>query len=159
MPKRFLVILASLLLPALALAAPPERKGVPPQLQQFAGKVVYVDFWASWCTPCAESFPWLNTLQQKFGDRLLVVGVNVDENAKDADRFLKRHPARFAILRDPQGHIAAHYDIPGMPTSLILDEKGALVHLHSGFRGADVGEYETAIAQALAGNARTGAAK
>lgn len=159
MPRRFLAGLAGLLLSAQAVAAPPAAHDVPQPLQQFAGKVVYVDFWASWCAPCAESFPWLNTLQEKFGNRLVVVGVNVDENQKDADRFLKRHPAQFAILRDPQGAIAAHYDIPGMPTSLILDEKGALVHLHSGFRSAETGEYEAAIAQALAGNPKTGAVK
>ncbi|MFA5940960.1 MAG: TlpA disulfide reductase family protein [Sinimarinibacterium sp.] len=160
MPKRFLAALAGLLLmPALAFAAPPAGKDVPQPLQQFAGKVVYVDFWASWCAPCAESFPWLNTLQQKFGNRLVVVGVNVDENQKDAERFLKRNPAQFAIIRDPEGEIASHYDIPGMPTSVILDEKGAVVHLHSGFRSGEVAEYEAAIAQALAAGTKTGAAK
>ena len=158
MPLRILAVIAGLLLTTLASAAPPASKGVPQPLQQFAGKVVYVDFWASWCAPCAESFPWLNTLQQKYGSRLVVVGVNVDENQKDAERFLKRHPAQFAIIRDPDGQIAAHYDIPGMPTSLILDEKGAVVHQHSGFRSAEVAEYEAAIAKALAHGATPGAA-
>lgn len=160
MPKRFLAMLAGLLLaPTLALAEPPADKSVPPRLQQFAGKVVYVDFWASWCAPCAESFPWLNTLQQKFGERLVVVGVNVDTQPKDAERFLKRHPAQFAILPDPQGEIAAHYEIPGMPSSLILDEKGKLLHLHSGFRGSDVADYEAAITRALSGKTEAGTAK
>ncbi|MEQ1438427.1 TlpA disulfide reductase family protein [Fontimonas sp. SYSU GA230001] len=158
MRRGFLAAFVGLLLmPALALAAPPGGKDTPQALKQFAGKVVYVDFWASWCAPCAESFPWLNTLQDKYGSRLVVVGVNVDENQKDADRFLQRHPARFAILRDPKGELAAHYDIPGMPTSLILDENGALVHLHSGFRNGDIAEYEAAITRALSGAARAGA--
>lgn len=148
MRKRLLsVVLAVLALPAAA--AGPGPSAAPAPLDGYAGKVVYVDFWASWCTPCAESFPWLNTLEEKFGSRLAVVGVNVDENSGDADRFLKRHPAQFDIVRDPQGRIAGHYALPGMPTALILDERGTVVHTHSGFRRADVADYETAIAGAL----------
>lgn len=148
MRKRFLsVVLAVLAFPAAAAA--PEPSAAPAPLDGYAGKVVYVDFWASWCTPCAESFPWLNTLQEKFGSRLAVVGVNVDESSADADRFLKRHPAQFDIVRDPQGRVAGHYRLPGMPTALILDEHGTVVHIHSGFRRADVADYEAAIADAL----------
>ena len=148
MRKRLLsVALAALALPAAA--AGPGPSAAPTPLDGYAGKVVYVDFWASWCAPCAESFPWLNTLQQKFGSRLAVVGVGVDEDSADADRFLKRHPAQFDIVRDPQGHIASHYTLPGMPTALILDEHGKVVHIHSGFRHADIADYEAAIGDAL----------
>lgn len=148
MRKRLLsVALAALALPAAA--AGPGPSAAPAPLDGYAGKVVYVDFWASWCTPCAESFPWLNTLEKKFGSRLAVVGVNVDESSADADRFLKRHPAQFDIVRDPQGRIASHYTLPGMPTALILDEQGKVVHIHSGFRRADVADYEAVIGDVL----------
>ena len=130
---------------AVAADAPP-----PAPLAAYSGKVVYVDFWASWCGPCAESFPWLNQMQAKYGSDLAIVGVNVDTDAKAADRFLTQHPARFDILRDPAGALPEHYKIEGMPSSVILDANGRVLHQHSGFRSAKAEEYEAAIRAALA---------
>ena len=64
------------------------------------GKVVIVDFWASWCLPCAESFPVLDELQKKYGDKLVVIGVNVDEKAANMEKFLKKHAVSFTLVRD-----------------------------------------------------------
>ncbi|MEW6167966.1 MAG: TlpA disulfide reductase family protein [Pseudomonadota bacterium] len=147
--------LACLALALLAVPAP--AADLPQPLSAYAGRVVYVDFWASWCAPCAESFPWINTLQAKFGPRLAVVGVNVDENAEDADAFLRRHPANFDIVRDPGGDLAAHYALPGMPTALILGTDGRVLHRHSGFRRDEIPAYEAAIAAALNPSPSTGA--
>ncbi len=157
MLKRFIAPLLGLAATAGAVLALPASAAAPAlpavatadALKPYAGKVVYVDFWASWCTPCAESFPWLNTLKEKFGPQLTVVGVNVDESDAASARFLKRHPANFDVIRDAEGKIAEHYNIPGMPTSLILDEQGQVVHVHAGFRPEDVNEYEAAIRAAL----------
>ncbi len=150
MLKRLTALLVgALIFPALAVAAAPKPVPVDAALKPYAGKIVYVDFWASWCTPCAESFPWLNTLQLKFGPRLVVVGVNVDESDTASARFLKRHPATFDVIRDAKGRIAEHYNIPGMPTSLILDEQGRLLHVHAGFESERIEEYEAAIRAAL----------
>ncbi|WP_169577491.1 TlpA family protein disulfide reductase [Sinimarinibacterium sp. CAU 1509] len=143
------LLLGVLIVPALAAAATPKPVPVDEALKPYAGKIVYVDFWASWCTPCAESFPWLNTLQTKFGPKLVVVGVNVDESDTASARFLKHHPAGFDVIRDAQGKIAEHYNIPGMPTSLILDEQGRVLHVHSGFLPERINEYEAAIRAAL----------
>lgn len=123
---------------------------LPKPLAPYAGKVVYLDFWASWCGPCAQSFPWLNQLQERYGDALTVVGVNVDTDGKLADGFLKKHPAAFAILRDPAGELPELYKIDGMPSSVILDGNGRVLHQHSGFRAEQVAEYEAAIRAALA---------
>src|SRR5690349_18377978 len=136
----------------LALAALSARAAdpLPPALSPYAGKVVYLDFWASWCGPCAQSFPWLNQMQDKYGKDLTIVGVNVDTEAGAADKFLKRHPARFDIVRDPKGTLPELYKIQGMPSSLLIDASGRVIHQHSGFRTADVAEYEAAIKAALA---------
>ncbi len=155
-PLRRLGLLLGLLLCLPAGAADRAPSSAPSPLDAYAGRVVYVDFWASWCAPCAESFPWLNTLKQTFGSRLAVVGVNVDENGADADAFLRRHPAQFDLVRDPQGRLAAHYALPGMPTALILDPQGRVIHRHSGFRRADIAAYEAAIAEALNPSTPTG---
>ncbi len=118
-------------------------------LKAYAGRVVYVDFWASWCGPCAQSFPWLNRMQAKYGDRLSIVAVNLDTDSAAAKDFLSRHPAHFDVLYDPAGQLAERYRIGGMPSAVILGADGAVVHQHSGFRDADIGDYEAAIGSAV----------
>ncbi len=136
-----------------ALSAHAGETITPEALKPYAGRVVYVDFWASWCAPCAQSFPWLNDMQAKYGSKLTVVGVNVDTSEADAQRFLTRHPARFEILRDPQGKLAEHYKIQGMPSAIILDGQGRVMHQHSGFRSSEAAEYEAFIRKALSTDA------
>src|SRR5689334_17704905 len=86
---------------------------LPQQLAPYEGKLVYLDFWASWCGPCAQSFPWLNQMRDKYAKDIVVVGVNVDVDPKAADAFLAKHPARFDIVRDPEGKLPEHYRIQG----------------------------------------------
>jgi len=142
------LIASMLMLSALAVHAAGSAP-LPGALAPYEGKLVYVDFWASWCGPCAESFPWLNRMQEKYGADLVVVGVNVDTDAKAADGFLKKHPARFAIVRDPQGQLAENYRIEGMPSSVLIAPDGRVLHQHSGFRAHEAAEYEAAIRAAL----------
>ena len=125
--------------------------GKPLDLTAYKGKVVLVDFWASWCAPCRKSFPWLNEMQNKYGSKgLVILGVNVDENSADAQRFLKENPAIFKLVYDPQGQHASFYDLPGMPTTLMFDRTGKLSHKHAGFLTAKVNEYEQQIIKSLA---------
>ena len=99
------------------------------------GKVVIVDFWASWCLPCAESFPVMDELQKKYGDRLVVLAVNVDEKASNMDKFLKKHSVSFTVVRDAGQKLVAVVSPETMPTSFILDGTGKVCFLHSGFHG------------------------
>lgn len=152
---RYPICLMLLLGAVPALAA--DNGALPEALRPYAGRVMYVDFWASWCAPCAQSFPWLNEMHERYGDRLTVIGVNVDTSDADAQRFLSRHPAQFQIVRDPRGALAEHYKIQGMPSSVILDAQGRVLHQHAGFRSGEIIRYEDAIRQALpAGAAKTG---
>ena len=126
-------------------------EGQPIDLSSYKGKVVLVDFWASWCGPCRESFPWLNKMHtNKSSEGLVVIGVNVDEDSNDAKQFLEKFPAKFKLIFDPKGNHASYYNIPGMPTTLIFDKQGKLVHQHSGFRKSEISGYEKHINQALA---------
>ena len=114
------------------------------------GKIVVVDFWASWCLPCAKSFPVLDELQKKFGDRLVVVAVNVDEQASKMDTFLKKHPVTFTVVRDAGQKLVAAAEPATMPTSFILDGEGKVRFLHNGFHGEDTRkEYITEIESLL----------
>ena len=120
------------------------------QLAKLTGKVVYVDFWASWCGPCRQSFPWMNDMQAKYGQRgLQIVGVNVDAKSDDAKTFLAATPAKFTIAFDPKGATPRQYGIKGMPSSVLIGPDGKVLAEHSGFREADRAELEAKIQSAL----------
>lgn len=120
------------------------------QLAKLTGKVVYVDFWASWCGPCRQSFPWMNEMQAKYGARgLQIVGINVDAKSEDAKTFLATTPAKFTIAFDPKGATPRQYGIKGMPSSVLIGTDGKVLLEHSGFRDADRAELEAKIQSAL----------
>lgn len=104
---------------------------------ELKGKIVIVDFWASWCLPCAESFPVMDELQKKFGDRLVVLAVNVDEKAAKMETFMKKHPVTFTVVRDAEQKLVAVVEPTTMPTSFILDGEGKVRFLHHGFHGQE----------------------
>lgn len=107
-------------------------------LAALKGQVVYVDFWAAWCAPCRESFPWMNRMQAEFGrDGLIIIAVNVDRDRADAERFLHDHPAQFRILYDPQGQLPEKFGVRVMPTSFLIDRNGSVSARHEGFRVKD----------------------
>lgn len=135
-------------LPANTVAGP---DGQPLTLADGQARLTYVDFWASWCGPCRQSFPWMNQLQDKYGAKgLRVLAVNLDARREDAQRFLAEHPARFALGFDPQGALARRVGVKAMPSSLLLDASGKVVAVHQGFRAEDAAELDARIAQALA---------
>jgi len=116
----------------------------------YRGKVVYLDFWASWCAPCRESFPFMNELERDLADRgLAIVAVSVDKTAEDARGFAASHPARFALALDRTGTCPAAYQLPGMPTSFIIDRRGVIRAVHAGFRASDVPEIRRQLSEAL----------
>lgn len=123
----------------------------PVQLAGLRGKVVYLDFWASWCGPCKQSFPWMNDLQKRYGAQgLQVVAVNVDTHMDAATRFLAEVPVNFTVAFDNKGSSPRQYAIKGMPTSVLIGADGKVLLTHSGFRAEDRAELEQRIAQALA---------
>jgi cytochrome c biogenesis protein CcmG, thiol:disulfide interchange protein DsbE len=104
-------------------------------LGELRGRVVYVDFWASWCAPCRRSFPWMNEMQKRYGDRgLTIVGINVDRRRADAEQFLQSNVATFAVVFDEGGATPLAYSVKGMPTSYLVDAQGTVVDVEQGFR-------------------------
>ena len=119
-------------------------------LKQYKNKVVYVDFWASWCGPCRQSFPWLNDMQAKYKKKgLVVIGVNLDEEPEMAHTFLKSVPAKFRLYSDPVGKLAQKYEVMGMPSSVIIDGKGKIRETHIGFKKNKALAYEKSITDLL----------
>lgn len=120
-------------------------------LADFRGKVVYLDFFASWCGPCRASFKWLNDAHEKYADKgLVVIAVNVDKEKDLAAQFLKENPAKFRIGYDPEGNVAQAYQLKGMPSSYMIDRKGRIQVVHVGYRAKDNGKLEQDIQRLLA---------
>jgi len=123
----------------------------PVRLSALRGRVVLLDFWASWCAPCRLSFPWMDRMQATYGPQgLQVVAVNVDARRADADRFLAVAPARFVVAFDPHGSTPRAYGIQAMPSSFLIAADGRVLHVHSGFRESDKPDLERRIRSALA---------
>lgn len=105
--------------------------GLPADL---SGKVMVVDFWASWCAPCKASFPTLSAVEKEFSPRgVVVIGVSVDEKQNAYDQFRKRLNPAFHTVRDRDHKLAADVKVPTMPTTLIVDRKGKVRFIHAGF--------------------------
>ncbi|HTS85607.1 MAG TPA: TlpA disulfide reductase family protein [Usitatibacter sp.] len=103
-------------------------------LSSLKGKVVYVDFWASWCAPCRISFPVLDALYRENRPRgFVVIGVNKDVSAADAKKFLAKVPVTFPLVGDANDAIAKAYDVKTMPSGYLIDRKGVVHKVHRGF--------------------------
>lgn len=104
------------------------------EFNTFAGKVIYLDFWASWCTPCRQSLPLLEKLYRRYRDQgFEIIAVNVDENKTEAKNFLLKHPISYVNLYDPKGLIGKKFNVKLLPMSFIIDRNGTIIHRHLGF--------------------------
>jgi thiol-disulfide isomerase/thioredoxin len=113
-------------------------------------KVVLVDFWASWCIPCRDSFPAMNELQKKYADRgLVIIAINVDEKRADMEVFLKAHPADFPVVRDAAQKLVDLTGIETMPSSFLLDRSGKVRYVHVGYQGEPTKKEHVAEIESL----------
>jgi cytochrome c biogenesis protein CcmG/thiol:disulfide interchange protein DsbE len=142
--RGFLGLLGGLLLSSILQAADLD-------LSAYRGKVVYLDFWASWCGPCKQSFPWMQTMKETYDRQgLTVIAVNLDMDRADADKFLERFRPTFEVRFDPKGKLAAFYNVQAMPSSVLIDRHGATRFTHEGYRPIDGTAYETQVQKLLA---------
>ena len=107
-------------------------------LDQYRGKVIYLDFWASWCPPCLKSFSFMDELQRQYGKQgFVVIAVSLDENNQDARDFLQENPVNFFVGQNAQGDIAESYDVKAMPSSYLIGRDGLIKQVHLGFKSND----------------------
>lgn len=138
----------------LLAAATPLKAEIYPigdlDLKAHRGKVVYLDFWASWCKPCRESFPWMNGLLAKYpAEAFTVITINLDSETEAMHNFLGKVPADFDIYHDPEGGLAEQFQIEGMPTSYLIAPSGEVVKKHIGFYSKHIERYEREIEELM----------
>ncbi len=128
-----------------------DLSGKAVKLSSFQGKVVLVDFFASWCAPCREELPVLEKLHKTYRERgLVVLGVNIDNEVSAARNFLKTLPVSFLVLHDADKKVAKLYEPPSMPSSYLIDRKGHVHRVHKGFRASDAAKIEAELKKMLA---------
>ena len=118
---------------------------------QGSGKVLYIDFWASWCGPCAQSLPFLEAVNEEFKSKNFeVIAVNLDEVREDADAFLKQHPVKLTTVVNADGQCPGVFGVQAMPSSYIIDRKGKVRHIQLGFNLSEKAELKQKIEKILA---------
>ena len=156
MRMRIAAVAATVLvsLPLLAFApgtpAPPfslnSRAGADVSLAQYKGQVVMLNFWASWCGPCSQEMPLLESIYKKYNKLgFTMIGVNVEPDSKASDEWLKQTPVSFPILYDRDSKVSKLYEVGGMPCTVIIDRGGNLRKLHRGYKPGDENEYLDSI--------------
>jgi thiol-disulfide isomerase/thioredoxin len=129
--------------PSFELSSPSGKQKV--SLASYAGKVVVVDFWATWCTPCHESFPAYQRIAEKYGGKVAVIGISVDEDPAGIPKFVKETGAKFPLAWDDGQITSKSYQPPTMPTSYVIDASGIVRFVHSGFHSGEEQEIETEL--------------
>ena len=122
----------------------------PVELESQREKILYIDFWASWCGPCKLSFPSMIKLKELFKDDLFeIIAISVDADSKAAKKFLDSYNINFQVALDTDGVVAEKYALPGMPSSFLLDQDRKIIAMHEGFRKSDFTKIKEEIEEAL----------
>jgi peroxiredoxin len=125
--------------PSFAL---PSRSGDTVSLDKYKGQVVMLNFWASWCGPCRQEMPLLDQMHKRYSALgFTLIGVNVEANTKDAERWLTETPVSFPVVFDKDSKVSKLYDVSAMPSTVFIDRKGNVRYLHRGYKAGDESEY------------------
>ena len=154
-----LTVLAGLMTAPIQAADPGEAlpnftyevDGLERSSADVSGEVLYIDFWASWCLPCRQSFPWMAEMHQRYAAQgLVILSINLDQEKALAEAFLREFPVSFLVSYDTNADIAELLKVVGMPTALLVGRDGIVRQRHIGFRDDSKAAYEREIQAALA---------
>ena len=154
----FVVLIIPYILNAQEIGKEPQAfsgktaSGEKVNLSDYKGKVTIIDFWASWCKPCKEGFPFLVELYDNYSEKgFEVLGVNLDEEVANMNMFLKKMDKniKFKIISDPDSKIGNLYNVEAIPSTFILDKKGVVRYMHLGFSGEEKDKFKKEIESLL----------
>ena len=122
------------------------KGGSTVSLAQYKGQVVMLNFWASWCGPCRQEMPLLESIYKQYKKSgFTLIGVNVEPDSKAADKWLEQTPVTFPVIYDKESTVSKSYDVSGIPSTVIIDRKGNIRVLHRGYKPGDESEYLDSI--------------
>lgn len=126
------------------------RAGGELSLSGLRGQVVMINFWASWCGPCRQEFPALDQIYAKYKPMgFTLIGINVESEKADAERFLGTQKVSFPILFDPDNRVSGSYGVSAMPTTVLVDRQGRVRWQHRAFKPGDEAKYIEQVRAAL----------
>ena len=118
------------------------------RLQEMRGRVVLVNFWATWCGPCRQEMPHLNRLYEKYrASGFVMLGVNIDEDANNAMGVANKLGLKFPVLLDTDKKVSRLYDLSTMPSTVVIDRDGRVRYVHRGYRDGYEENYDKQILQ------------
>jgi peroxiredoxin len=124
----------------------PSREGKTVNLSQYKGQVVMINFWASWCGPCRQEMPLLESIYKQYNKLgFVLLGVNVEPDSRAAAEWLKQTPVSFPVLFDKESKVSQMYDVASMPSTVIIDRKGNVRELHKGYKPGDEQGYMNVV--------------
>ena len=135
--------------PAPSFSLAPVGGGAPIGPEMFKGKVLIVDFWATWCAPCRDSFPAYQRLVDKFAGKIALIGVSVDDDSNGIEKFRNETGVKFPIVWDEGQVVAGTYKPGTMPTSFVIDKNGLVHSIHEGFHKGDEAVLEKDVSSLL----------
>lgn len=120
------------------------------RLSDYRGKIVFLDFWASWCPPCLASLPAYDKMYRELGtEEFEIIAINVDEDTDDGIEFLEDHPVSYPVLADPDGEVGIPYGIRSLPVSYLIDREGRIVQRYRSYKAGDEIELKKLIEELL----------
>ena len=133
----------------IGLAAPafklPDLSGQEVTLDQYKGKVVMLDFWATWCGPCRMTMPILESMEKEFANNLILLAVNVQESKDDVRDFVRAQNVHSRVLLDEEGSVGETYGTESIPMQVLIDKRGIIRHIQIGFGPRTASELRSQI--------------
>lgn len=134
--------------PAPAFQLPTLSGEAKVKLNDFRGKPVLIDFWASWCAPCKKSLPELQKLESQF-PQLRILAINIDDHRERAVRFMENNELDLTVLFDQKKSVVEQYGVSAMPSALLIDRKGVVQGVFSGYTHEDMVDLKLEIERLL----------
>jgi thiol-disulfide isomerase/thioredoxin len=123
----------------------PDLSGQEVTLDQFKGRVVMLDFWATWCGPCRMTMPLMESLQKEYADKLVLLAVNLQESRDEVRNYVRAQNLHSRVLLDEEGTVGTAYGADSIPMQILIDKQGIVRHIQAGFGPSTASQLRSEI--------------